>query len=48
MIDFKVIRFELTDAESDRFSISDEFVNRPDANKKMRLEMVGHSFKGTD
>ena len=48
MIDFKVARFELTDADSDRFSIPDEFVNRPDANKNMRLEMVGHSFKGTE
>lgn len=48
MIDFKVARFELTDADSDRFSIPDEFVNRPDANKNMRMEMVGHYFKGTE
>lgn len=48
MIDFKVARFELTDADSDRFSIPDEFVNRPDANKNMRMEMVGHYFNGTE
>ena len=47
MIDFKVARFELTDANSDRFSIPDEFVNRPDANKNMRLDMVGLSFNAT-
>jgi hypothetical protein len=32
MIDFKIARFELTDADSDRFSIPDEYVNRPDTN----------------
>ena len=47
MIDFKVARFELTDADSDRFSIPDDIVERPDTNKNMRLDMVGHFFKGT-
>jgi alpha-glucosidase (family GH31 glycosyl hydrolase) len=47
MIDFKVARFELTDSDSDRFAIPDEIVERPEANKNMRLDMVGHFFNGT-
>ncbi len=42
MVDFKVARFELTDADSDRFTIPDEIVNRESQNKNMRLDMVGH------
>ncbi len=48
MVDFKVARFELTDAGSDRFSIPDEFVNRENSNKNMRLDMLGHIFKPTE
>lgn len=48
MIDFKVARFELTDADSDRFSIPDDVVEKPEPNKNMRLEMVGHRFNGTE
>jgi hypothetical protein len=42
MVDFKVARFELTDADSDRFTIPDEIVKRESQNKNMRLDMVGH------
>jgi|LauGreDrversion4_2_1035121.scaffolds.fasta_scaffold38232_1 hypothetical protein len=47
MIDYKVARFELTDTDSDRFSIPDDIVERPETNKNMRLDMVGHFFNGT-
>jgi hypothetical protein len=48
MVNFKCARFQLTDADSDRFSIPDEFVNKPDTNKNMRLDMVGHYFNATE
>ena len=42
MVDFKVARLTLTDAKNTRFSIPKELVNKPESNKNMRLDMVGH------
>lgn len=42
MVDFKVARLTLTDGKNTRFSIPKELVNKPESNKNMRLDMVGH------
>lgn len=44
MIDARLARFTLTDANSQRFSIPEEIVSKPQSNKNMRLDMVGFNI----
>lgn len=48
MVDFKVARLSLTDANKRRFSVPEEVLNKPPTNKNMRLDMVGFTLHNDD
>ena len=45
MLSYRVARFTLTDRDSERYSIPESVVPKPNSDLSMRLEMLGFTYK---